>query len=51
MPKQVPRLSPRAACLLEKLAASEGKKPAEFLSELVIAYNEGLRFHGTEEQP
>lgn len=40
----VHRLSPRADFLLKRLAASEGRKPADFLSLLVIEYAKGLTF-------
>lgn len=40
----VHRISDRAELLLQRLAAAEQKKPAQFLSELVIDYAAGLSF-------
>ncbi len=40
----VHRISDRAELLLQRLAAAEQKKPAQFLSELVIDYAAGLTF-------
>ena len=40
----VHRISDRAELLLQRLAAAEAKKPAQFLSELIIDYAAGLTF-------
>jgi hypothetical protein len=40
----VHRISDRAEMLLQRLAAAEAKKPAQFLSELIIDYAAGLTF-------
>ena len=40
----VHRISDRAELLLQRLAATEQKKPAQFLSELIIDYAAGLTF-------
>ena len=40
----VHRISDRAELLLQRMAAAEQKKPAQFLSELVVDYAAGLTF-------
>ena len=40
----VHRISERAELLLQRMAAAEAKKPAHFLSELIIDYPPGLTF-------
>jgi len=40
----VHRISDRAELLLQRMAAAEAKKPAQFLSELIIDYAAGLTF-------
>jgi len=40
----VHRISDRAELLLQRMAAAEQKKPAQFLSDLIIDYAAGLTF-------
>lgn len=40
----VHRISDRAELLLQRMAASERKKPARFLNDLIIDYAAGLTF-------
>jgi hypothetical protein len=40
----VHRISDRAELLLQRMAAAEQKKPAQFLSELIVDYAAGLTF-------
>ena len=40
----VHRISDRAELLLQRMAAAEQKKPAQFLSELIVDYAAGLSF-------
>ncbi|MES2814487.1 MAG: hypothetical protein V4720_06295 [Pseudomonadota bacterium] len=44
MPKSVHRLTPYAAECAERIAASEGRKTAEFISNLIVDYARGLTF-------
>jgi hypothetical protein len=45
----VHRISDRAELLLQRMAAAEAKKPAQFLSELIIDYAAGLTFEDDPE--
>jgi hypothetical protein len=40
----VHRISPRAELLLQRMAASERKKPSQFLHDLIVDYAAGLTF-------
>lgn len=42
----VHRISDRAEKALQDLVKTTGKKPSEILSELVVAYVQGLTFNG-----
>ena len=42
----VHRISDKAETALRRIAKDEGRKPAEVLSQLIIDYEEGLKFNG-----
>jgi len=44
------RLSDRAELLLQQMAAAEGKKPSQFLHDLLVDYAAGLTFNSVPMQ-
>lgn len=49
--KEVHRIWASAAAALERIAAREGKKPSEVLSQLVLDYEAGLEFPAPASSP